>query len=302
MSVITTGNFPKALEPGLFAIWGREYEEYEPLFLEMFDKKTSGKNYEEMMEATGFGFAPVKSQGASTTYESEQQGTVTKATHVAYSLGFVCTKEELDDNLYEEVAGRRTEALAFSARSTKEQVAANVYNRAFNSSYTFGDGKELIATDHPSNIGDQSNKLAVDADLSEASLEDMCILIRKTKNTKGHPVGLQARKAIVAPQNEFEIARILKSTQQSDTANNAINALRATNSIPEGYMVNPYLTDGDAFFLRTNAPSGMTYIERTKAEFSRENDFDTENMKYKFYERYSFTAGDWRGIFGTPGA
>lgn len=300
--VITTGNHPKALWPGIKAWWGRKYNEHQVEYTSLFDVEMSDKAYEEMVEATGFGLAPVKSQGASVQYDSEQQGTVTKSTHVAYGLGYIVTREEMDDNLYEVVAKRRAQALAFSMRQTKEIVGANIYNRAFNSSYTFGDSKELLATDHPTLDGTQSNELAVAADMSEASLEDLTVQIMNAKNSRGLRIQLMPRKLIVPPALYYEAHRILDSNLRVGTADNDTNVIKDQGIFPEGIVVNHYLTDTDAFFIRTNAPSGLVCFDRNSIEFSQDNDFDTDNAKAKCYERYSFTVGDFRSLYGSPGA
>jgi hypothetical protein len=302
MTVITTGNNPKLLWPGLNAVWGRNYTEHKKQFAELFDIEQSDMNYEEEVEMTGFGLAPVKQQGASTVYDSDSQQTVSRYTHLAYSLGFIVTREEMDDNLYEKKGVTRTQALAFSMRQTKETVAANVYNRAFNSTYTGGDGKELLATDHPSLSGNQSNELAVAADFSEAALEDLAIQIMNATNNRGLKIAIRPRKLIVPTALAFEAERVLKSTLQNDTANNAINALRSTGMFPEGVTVNQYLTDTDAYFIRTDVPNGMKMFQRVAAEFAQDGDFDTSNVKYKAYERYSQGWSDFRGLYGSPGA
>jgi hypothetical protein len=302
MTVITTGAHPKALWPGVKAWFGRTYDEHKEEFPDLFEQDTSEKAYEEDVEVTGFGLAPVKAQGASIAYDTESQGTLNRATHVAYALGYIVTYEELRDNLYETVSKRRAQALAFSMRQTKENVAANVYNRAFNTSYTFGDGKALIVSDHTSIAGSQSNVLTTAADLSEASLEDMLIQIMGATNARGLKISLMPRSLIVPRQLWFTANRILKSTLQNDTAQNAVNVLRATNALPEGIKMNHYLTDQDAWFIRTNAPRGMLMYQRDAMTFDQDNDFDTKNAKAQSYERYSFGIGDWRGLFGTPGA
>ncbi len=301
MSVITTSNHPKALWPGIKAFYGRQYEEHPEEFPALFEKDTSQMSAEELVEVTGFGLAPVKNQGASVQYDTENQGDVTRIVHVAYGLGYIVTKEELDDNLYEVVSKRRARALAFSMRQTKEHVAANIMNRAFNSSYTGGDGVELISTSHVTKDGTQSNRLTTATDLSEAALEDLIIQIMQAKNSRGLKISLMPQSLHVHPSNWFEANRILKSTLQYDTANNAMNVLKATNALPKGIHVNHYFTDSDAWFVKTNCPNGLTHFERVSNEFTRDNDFDTENAKAKAYERYSFSWGDWRTIFGSPG-
>ncbi len=301
MSTITTGNIPRLLWPGLKEIWGREYEEYAPQYKDLFDEFTSEMNYEEDVELTGFGLAPVKQQGAPTTYDTFQQQTVTRYTHVAYGLGFVITREEIDDNLYEKKATSNTQALAFAGRQTKENVAANVYNRGFNTAFAGGDGQPLFSASHPTQAGNQSNTMTA-ADLSEASLEDMCIAIMLATNARGLRISLMPESLHIHPSNHFEAERILKSVLQYNTANNAINALRSTGMFPKGVKVNQYLTDPDAYFVRTNAPSALKMFQRVKAEFAQDGDFDTGNLKYKYYERYAFGWSDWRGAWGNPGA
>ncbi len=300
MSVITTGSHPKAMWPGIKAWWGRQYDEHTEECSQLFDIESSGQNYEEDVEVTGFGLAPVKAQGASTEYDAELQGTISRYVHIAYSLGYIVTREELDDNLYEIVSKRRSQALAFSMRQTKENVAANIYNRGFNTSYTFGDGKAMLVSDHPTVDGTQSNVLPVAADLSELAIEEMVIQIMNAKNSKGLKISLMPKKLIVPTALYFEAERILKSQLQNDTANNAVNVLKTMGSIPE-IAVNHYLTDTDAWFVRTNAPRGLVGYNRVPVSFTMDNDFDTENAKAKCYERYSFGLTDFRGIYGTPG-
>lgn len=301
MSVIGSGNYPKALRPGMKKWWGRSYDEHKEQYVDLFDKDTSDKSYEELGEATGFGLVPSKTAGQSTLFEGESQGTITRSTHVAYALGFIVTHEEMQDNLYMEVGKKRTNALAFSFRQTKETVAAQIYNRAFNSSYTFGDGKELLATDHPTLDGTQSNELSTGADLSETSLESLGIQIMNAKNSKGLKINLMPKSLIVPTNLAFEAERILKSTLQNDTANNAVNAIRSMGMFPEGAKVNHYLTNTKNFFVRTNAPSGsgLIYFEREGISFDQDNDFPTKNFQALGYERYSFTCGDFRALYGS---
>jgi hypothetical protein len=302
MALITTGNHPKALWPGIKAWWGRKYGEHTVEYTALFDMESSSRHYEEDVEVTGFGLAPVKAQGAAVAYDDEAQGTISRYVHVAYALGYIVTKEELDDNLYEVVSRRRSQALAFSMRQTKEQVAALVYNRAFTAGFVGGDGVVLGSNAHPSIAGNQSNILAVAADLSEASLEDMCTLIMQAQNSRGLKISLMPRSLIIPVQEWWNANRILKSVQQSGTANNDPNVLKMTNALPEGIKLNHYLTDTDAWFVRTNAPRGMIGYDRVPIQFTKDTDFDTENAKAKCYERYVFGWTDWRGIYCTPGA
>lgn len=301
---ITTGAHPLALWPGVKAIFGGTYNEWKEEYPYLFDKVNSDMKYEEYFEVTGFGLAPVKPEGDSVSYDSETQGFSQRLTNVTIGLGYVVTMEELMDNLYEKVSGRRAKRLVFSIRQTKETIGANVYNRAFNSSYTGGDSKELCATDHPTQDGTQSNELSVPADLSEASLEDLIIQINNAKNTRGRIVQLMPQSLCVATANWFNANRILKSTLQNDSADNAVNVLKMTNALPGGIHQNHYFTDSDAWFVKTKIPSGegMIYQERMAVDFKQDNDFDTENAKAKSLERYVFGWSDWRGVYGSPGA
>jgi hypothetical protein len=300
--VITTGNHPKALWPGVNAWFGTSYKE-RPIECEMvFDREGSEKAYEEDVEVTGFGLAPQKAEGSAVSYDSHSQGYTKRYTHVAYGLGYIVTKEELADNLYEKVSKSRAKSLAFSMRQTKEIVGSNVFNRAFDSNYAGGDGKELLATDHPSLNGSWSNELAIAADLSEAALEDMFIQIMNATNSRGLKIALTPRKLIVPPNLSFEATRIVKSNLQNDTANNAVNAMKAMGLLPEGVMTYHYLTDTDAWFVKTDCPEGLKLFQRAAIEFTKDSDFDTENAKAKAYERYSFGWTDPRCLFGSPGA
>lgn len=300
--IITTGNHPKALWPGVKRWWGRSYDEHPVEWKELFDTDTSDQAYEEDVELTGFGLAPVKSEGDSVSYDSEIQGATKRYTHVAYGLGWICTEEEYEDSKYAVVSKQRTKALAFSMRQTEEIVAANVYNRAFNASFTGADGKELLATDHPSLAGAWSNELAVAADMSEAAIEDLLVQIMEARNSRGLNISLIGQKLIIPPALSFEATRILKSTLQNDSANNAVNALKASGMLPKGHATNHYLTDRDAWFIRTNAPAGLTRYSRVETTFSADSDFDTGNRKAKARARYSVGWTDPRGLFGSPGA
>jgi len=300
--IITTASHPKALWPGIKAWWGQVYDEHKTEFTDLFDTESSGQNYEEDVQLTGFGLAQRKSEGAPVQYDSEVQGFVTRFTHVAYALGYIVTKEELDDNLYEQVSKRRSAALAMSFRQTKENIAANIYNRAFNSSYTGGDGVALCSTAHPNTAGGTfANKPVVDADLSEASLEDALISIMGMQNDRGLLISVMPKSLHIPRQEWFNAQRILKSVYTPGSANNDINVLNATNAFPGGAVLNHYFTSPHAWFIRTNVQRGMVHYERTAISFDQDNDFDTMNAKAKGYERYSFGWTDPRGIFGVNG-
>lgn len=302
MGVIMTSNHPKALWPGVNAWFGRSYQEHTPEFPDLFDEESSDKTYEEDVQLTGFGLAAVKNQGAGITYDDEMQGYVKRYTHAVYGLGYIVTQEEIDDNLYMIVSKRRAQALAFSMRQTKENIAASVYNRATTAGYTGGDGVVMLSASHTSSAGLWSNILAPAADMSETALEDLCIQIAGATNDKGFQISLVAQSLHIPRQLMFEANRILKSTLQNDTANNAVNVLKSMGVFPKGIKMNHYFTDPDAFFIRTNCPEGMKYFNRKAMAFTQDNDFDTENAKAKCTERYSFGWTDPRAVYGSPGA
>ena len=301
MAIITTGSHPKALWPGIRAWWGRSYSEHVPEYPDLFEIDTSDKAYEEEPEITGFGLAPVKPQGQQIFYDTEVQGPVSRYTHVAYALGYIVTFEELRDDLYEVVSKRRAQQLAFSMRQTKENILAAVYNQGFNASFPGADGVQLFSTAHPTLSGNQSNLLTVAADLSETAVEDLCIQIMQMTNNRGLKISGLPQSLNVPPQLWFEANRIYHSVLQNDTANNAINVLRATGAFPKGIKVNHYFSSATAWFIRTNIPRSLQYFERDKISFDQDNDFDTKNAKAACYERYSAFWSDWRGAFGTPG-
>lgn len=299
---ITTGTHPKLLWPGLKKIWGDAYNDKPLMFSEVFDVQTSDKAYEETQELAGFGLAPVKAEGGSISYDTTINGYVTRFTNVTYGLGFIVTEEAVEDNQYKAQAEKRTKALKRSMRHTKETVFANILNRAFNSSYTGGDGKEMIATDHPTANGTQSNELTVAADLSETALEDLFIQMMNATDTRGLRIALMPKKLIVAPANAFNAERILKSTLQNDTANNAINAIRSKGLLTEGAISWAFLTDADAWFVKSDITDGLLAFNRRALDFQKDGDFETGNFKHKATERYSGGWDDWRGIWGSPGA
>lgn len=300
MSATSTANIAKLLAPGLNAIWG-EYKDYQGEYRDLFETQSSSKAYEEDQLIPGLGLAPIKTQGAATTYDTLSQGITSRYTHVAYSLGFILTREALDDNQYKGKALKAMKMLARSFRQTKEIVAANVYNRAHTAGYTGGDGSVLCVTTHSTLAGSQSNRLTTAADLSEASVEDLCILIANATDERGLKIKLMPKKLIIPTALMFEATRVLKSVGQNDTANNATNAIRSMGLFTEGASVNHYLDDTDAFFIRTDVDQGMIHFERTAPEFGQDNDFDTSNLKYKGYERNSFGWTDFRGVYSNGG-
>jgi hypothetical protein len=306
MGIITTSNFAKDLVPGVKTWFGQKYKEYPIEYLDIFEKTNSTRAFEEEAGVTGFGLAAVKTEGGGIAYDEQEQGFVSRYTHVTYGLGFIITREMYEDGIAVTVALRRANALAFSIRQTKEIIGANVLNRAFTSTYTMGtnsDGKELCATDHPNKSGGTwRNELSTAADLSEAALEQACIDIAAFTTDRGLKIAIMPQKLIIPTALEFDAMRILESIGQSGTANNDINAIRASKKFPQGIAVNHYLTDSDAWFIKTNCPDGLKYMERRPDAFGTENDFDTENAKFKATFRGSFGWSDPRGIFGSPGA
>ncbi|MDE3021606.1 MAG: hypothetical protein KGI54_07070 [Pseudomonadota bacterium] len=301
--VINTGTHPKLLWPGVHTVWGQMYAEHPVEYTDLFEVETSKKAYEEDVQVTGFGLAPVKGQGAPVEYDGEEQGYVTRYTHIAYGLGFIVTHEELMDNLYKEVATRRAKANAFSMNQTIENVAAFLYNNAFNSTYfTMADGQPLISNAHVQVSGGTfSNALTPGADLSEASLEDIGIQIMQMTSDKGLRVSAMGQSLHIAPQEHYNAERILKSVLQSDTANNNINVLKSTGAFPKGVKLNHYFTQPSAWFVRTNVPNGMRFFWRAKPEFAQDNDFNTKNALAASYMRFSLGATDPRGIYGSNG-
>ena len=301
--VINTGSHPKLLWPGVFTTWGQIYDAHEKEYTDLYEVKYSDKAYETGVQVTPFGMAPVKAQGAPVTYDGEVQGAITNYQHIAYALGYIVTFEEKRDNLYKEVATRRAAANAFSMQQTVENVGAFLYNNAFATTYfTTGDGAALVSTAHVNATGGTfSNALSPAADLSEASLEDLTIQIMGAQNDTGLLINIMPKSLHVSRNEWYNANRILQSVLQSNTANNNINVLKATNVFPEGIKMNHYFTSAHPWFIRTNAPEGMTLFWRDEPMFDQDNDFDTKNAKAASYMRLSVGCTDPRGIFGSNG-
>lgn len=302
-AVITTGNHPKALWPGVHAFWGQIYNENLVEYTDLYDIETSGQAYEEDVQVTGFGFAPNKAEGASLQYDSEVQGPVQRYTHLAYALGYKVTFEELRDNLYEVVSMRRAKANAFSITQTIETVGAAVYNDAFTGNvFQFATGLSLCSTAQLNTSGGTfANRLNPDADLTEAALEDACILAMGFLTDRGLFISILPQSLHVPRQEWFNANRILKSVLQSGNANNDINVLKATNAFPGGVKLNHYFTAPHAWFIRTNCMNGMQFFWRDRPMFDQDNDFDTKNAKAATYMRFSVGATDPRAIIGSNG-
>lgn len=299
--VITTGNNPKLLWPGLAALFGTTYNDMPMASDNIFTQKDSSKLYEEVQELAGFGLASVKSEAGAISYTSSVQGPTARFTNVVYGLGFQLTEEADEDNQYKDKATDYTSALARSMRHTRETIHANIFNRAFSNSYLGADGIRLISTGHVTVNGTQSNTISTDADLSEASLEDMAINIMNATDSTGLRIQLQPKTLIIPPNEAFNATRILKSAGQNDTANNAINALNSMGVIGN-IVVWPFLTDTDAWFVKTDVPNGLLTFNRRAPKMVKDSDFDTGNYKHKATERYVPGWGDFRGLFASQGA
>ena len=300
---INRAQLVKELEPGLNALFGLEYDRYENEHAEIFDSENSDRAFEEEVMLSGFAQAPTKGEGSAVTYDTAQETYTSRYSHETVALAFALTEEAIEDNLYDSLSARYTKALARSMASTKQVKAANVLNNGFSSSFPGGDGKELFALDHPTLTGgDGANEPSTDSDLNETSLENAMIDIAAFKDERGIKINVQARKLIVPPQLQFVADRLLKTPGRVGTSDNDINAMRNMSMLPDGYVVNHYLTDTDAFFIKTDAPNGMKHFVRSPMSTGMEGDFETGNVRYKARERYSFGFSDWRGMYGSKGA
>ena len=300
---ISRQQLAKELEPGLNALFGLEYQNYENQHTEIYEIENSDRAFEEEVMLSGFANAAVKAEGSAVTFDTANEAFTSRYTHETIALAFAITEEAIEDNLYDRIATRYTKALARSMAQTKQIKAANVLNNGFNSSFPGGDGKELFATDHPTqSAGTLANELSTSADLSETSLEQAMIDIAAFKDERGFKIAARGLKLIIPSELQFTAERILRSPARVGTADNDLNALSSKGMLPQGYVVNNYLTDTDAFFIKTDIPNGMKMFNRANFKTAMEGDFDTGNVRYKARERYSFGFSDWRGMFGSPGA
>ena len=299
---ISRSQLVKELEPGLNALFGLEYKNYANEHSQIFDTENSDRAFEEEVMLSGFGNAGVKPEGQSVNYDAATETFTARYTHETLALAFSITEEAIEDNLYDRLASRYTKALARSMANAKQVKAANVLNRAFNSSYTGGDGLELCSTAHVIVSGTEQNELSTAADLNETSLEQAMIDIAALTDERGLKIAAQGRKMIVPSALQFTAERLLKSVGRTGTADNDISAVVSMNVIPQGYVVNHYLTDTDAWFIKTDVPNGLKHFVRAPIKTAMEGDFETGNVRYKARERYSFGWSDWRGVFGSPGA
>jgi hypothetical protein len=299
---ISRSQLVKELEPGLNALFGLEYKRYENEHEEIFDKETSERAFEEEVMLSGFGNAAIKAEGSGVSYDQANETFTARYTHNTIALAFAITEEAIEDNLYDRLASRYTKALARSMANTKQVTAANVLNNGFSTSFPGGDGSPLFSTTHATIAGTFSNTLATAADLNETSLEQSLIDIANFTDERGLKVAAQGIKLVIPVQLQFTADRLMKSAGRVGTADNDINAIRNMGMVSGGYTVNHFLTDSDAFFIKTDVPNGMKYFERSPIRTSMEGDFDTGNVRYKARERYSFGFSDPRGVYGSPGA
>ena len=300
---ISRAQLVKELEPGLNALFGLEYKRYEDEAAQIFDNESSDRAFEEEVMLSGFGTADVKPEGSGVQYDDAQETYTARYTHETVALAFALTEEAIEDNLYDRISSRYTKALARSMATSKQVKGANVLINAFAASgYNGGDGESLCGNAHPTLNGNQSNVPSTAADLSETSLEQALIDIAGYQDERGLKIAAQGQKMIIPKELQFTAERIMKSQGRVGTADNDINAIKAMGMVPQGYTVNHYLTDTDAWFIKTDVPNGMKHFVRAPLKTAMEGDFDTGNVRYKARERYSFGWSDWRGVYGNTGA
>ena len=300
---ISRQQLAKELEPGLNALFGLEYKQYENQHLEIFDKENSDRAFEEEVMLSGFGEAAVKPEGSGVQYDDANETFTARYTHETIALAFSITEEAVEDNLYDSIAKRYTKALARSMAQTKQIKAANILNNGFTSG-TGGDSQYLLDTDHPTIAAPSglANEPSTAADLNETSIEAGLTAIGNFKDERGFKIAARGMKLIIPADLQFTAERLMASNQRTSTADNDINAIKSKGMLPQGYVVNNLLTDTDAWFIKTDVPNGLKMFERAAIKTAMEGDFDTGNMRYKARERYSFGWSDWRGIYGSPGA
>jgi hypothetical protein len=298
---ISRGQLVKELEPGLNALFGLEYKRYENQHAEIYTSESSDRAFEEEVMLSGFANAQVKPEGSGVTFDNAQETYTARYTHETVALAFSITEEAIEDNLYDRLASRYTKALARSMANTKQVKAVNPLINGFGT-FTSGDGVALFSASHPTISGLVSNTLATAADLNETSLEQSLIDIAAMTDERGLKIAARGVKMIVPPELQFTAERLMKSQGRVGTADNDINAIVSMGMVPQGYRVNNFLTDPDAFYIITDVPNGMKYFDRASIKTAMEGDFDTGNVRYKARERYSFGVSDYRGIFASPGA
>jgi hypothetical protein len=300
---ISRAQLAKELEPGLNALFGMEYNRYEQQHAEIFETESSDRAFEEETMIVGFGNAKVKTEGQGVEFDSATEGFTARYSHETIALAFALTEEAIEDNLYDRLGARYTKALARSMAHTKQVKAASVLNNAFSSSFTGGDGKALVATDHPlTGGGTLSNRPSTYSDLNETSLEDAIISVSTFVDDRNMVIALQGKKLVIPPQLQFVADRLLNTPGRVGTSDNDINSIKNMGMVSDGYTVNNFLTDNDAWFLLTDCPDGFKHFERSPLSTSMEGDFDTGNVRFKARERYSFGFSNPRAVFASQGA
>ena len=298
---ISRGQLVKELEPGLNALFGLEYKRYENQHAEIYATESSDRAFEEEVMLSGFAQAQTKAEGSGVVFDNAQETFTARYTHETVALAFAITEEAIEDNLYDRLASRYTKALARSMANTKQVKAVNPLINGFGT-FTSGDGSALFATNHPTVSGTVSNTLATASDLNETSLEQSLIDIAAMTDERGLKIAARGVKIIIPSELQFTAERLMKTQGRVGTADNDINAIASMGMVPQGYRVNNFLTDPDAFYIITDVPNGMKYFDRAAIKTAMEGDFDTGNVRYKARERYSFGVSDYRGIFASPGA
>ena len=299
---ISRGQLVKELEPGLNALFGLEYKRYENQHAEIFDTENSDRAFEEEVMLSGFENASVKSEGAAVVYDNAQETFTARYQHETIALAFALTEENIEDNLYDKISTRYTKALARSMANTKQVKAANVLNNAFDNAFAGGDGVALCSDAHPIIAGTFKNEPTTAADLSETSLEQAMIDIAAMTDERGLKIAARGMKMIIHPNQQFVAERLMKSGQRPGTADNDVNAMKSMGMVPQGFVVNNFLSDTESFFIKTDVPNGLKHMVRAPIKTAMEGDFETGNVRYKARERYSFGWSDPRGIYGNPGA
>ena len=298
---ISRSQLVKELEPGLNALFGLEYKRYENQHAEIYTTESSDRAFEEEVMLSGFAQAQTKAEGSGVVFDNAQETFTARYTHETVALAFAITEEAIEDNLYDRLASRYTKALARSMANTKQVKAVNPLINGFGT-FTSGDGSALFATNHPTVSGTVSNTLATASDLNETSLEQSLIDIAAMTDERGLKIAARGVKMIIPSELQFTAERLMKTQGRVGTADNDINAIASMGMVPQGYRVNNFLTDPDAFYIITDVPNGMKYFDRAAIKTAMEGDFDTGNVRYKARERYSFGVSDYRGIFASPGA
>ena len=299
---ISRAQLLKELLPGLNALFGLEYAKYGEEHKEIFETESSERSFEEETKLSGFGTAPVKNEGSCISYDNAQEAWTARFNHETIAMGFAITEEAIEDNLYDSLSARYTKALARAMAYTKQTKAAAILNNATSSGYTGGDGKVLLATDHPLiNGGTNANTPSTQVDLNETSLEAAVIAMAAWTDERGLLIAAKPKKLVIPPGNMFVATRLLQTEGRVGTADNDLNALKTNGSVPGGYAVNHYLTDSDAWYLMTDIPNGLKHFNRAAMKQSMDGDFDTGNVRYKARERYSFGWSDPLGVYGSTG-